>query len=86
MHLDFAAALHSRRFWLSIVSAVLLIAGRGLGIITAADSAAVYGAAGIVVSLVLGDSYAQAKHAQAAATTAASTAPAASTSTPTAAK
>lgn len=70
MHVDFAAALHSRRFWLSVVSALLLIVGRGLGLITAADSAAVYGAAGIVVSLVLGDAYAQGKHAAAAATTA----------------
>lgn len=68
MHAELVRELHSRRLWLSVVSAVLLVLGRGFGLITAADSAAVYGAAGIVVSLVLGDSYVASKHVAATTT------------------
>lgn len=73
-HIDWQASLHSRRLWLSVVSAVLLVLGRGLGVIPSGDATAIYGAAAIVVSLVLGDAYVQGKHAAATASTAATTA------------
>lgn len=66
-HIDWQASLHSRRLWLSVVSAVLLVLGRGLGVIPSGDATAIYGAAAIVVSLVLGDAYVQGKHAAATA-------------------
>ena len=65
MHVDWQASLHSRRLWLSVVSALLLVLGRGLGLIPSGDATAIYGAAAIVVSLVLGDAYVQGKHAAA---------------------
>lgn len=64
-HINLAAAIHSRRFWIALVSAILLVLTKGFGMNI--NQSTVLGFAGIVVSLLLGDAYVQAKHATAAA-------------------
>jgi|GEM_PF-3723436 len=57
------AELHSRRFWLGIVSTILAIAVAFGVHVTAVQEQTLLAAAGIVISLILGDAYAAGKHA-----------------------
>lgn len=59
-HLSLAKALHTRRFWVAMVSAGLVVVNEGLGLNVPQE--AVMPFAGIVISLLLGDAYIQGKH------------------------
>lgn len=61
-HKDLYQALHTRRFWVAIVSAGLVVVNEGLGLDVPPDTVLPF--AGIVVSLIMGDAYVQGKHAQ----------------------
>lgn len=79
----FMAALHTRRFWLAIVSGLLVVLNQGLGLGISPDT--VMSFAGIMIAAVLGDAYVHGKIAAAvtpATTPATSKTPAPSTSTP----
>lgn len=47
--------LKSRKFWVTVVSAILIVLNEGLGLDI--DSEAVLGFAGIIMSYILGQSY-----------------------------
>ena len=63
---DLQKALHSRRFWLAVVAAALVVANQGLGLNL--DPTTVTAFAGIVISAVLGDSLVHAAAVHKAAT------------------
>lgn len=60
------AELHSRRFWLGILGAVLTVVTGATGVLPHADYGALYTAGAIIVSAILGDSYVSGKTASAA--------------------
>lgn len=66
-HSALVSALHGRRLWLSVVSAILTVLVQGLGIVPASDQGAIYAAAAIIIGLVVTDGYVAGKHLQASA-------------------
>lgn len=63
------SSLHTRRFWLAVVSAVLLVLTQGMGL--KIDTATVLAFAGMIISAIFGDAIAEAAHTHAAAAAAA---------------
>jgi hypothetical protein len=62
-HAKIIQALHTQQFWVTILSALLLVANQGLGLNIPAN--AVLGFAGIIIAWVLGSSHVAAQHVQA---------------------
>lgn len=58
-------SLHTRRFWLAVVSAVLLVLTQGMGL--KIDTTTVLAFAGMIISAIFGDAIAEAAHARAQA-------------------
>lgn len=59
-HGNLVKVLHTRRFWVALVSAGLVIVNDGLGIDIPPQTVMPF--AGIIISFLLGDAYVQGKH------------------------